>query len=57
MDKYTELLSKAVNEIVYIFKKKSNSKLTSDRGAKLIPYSKQINKMNDFDLVTWLIVR
>lgn len=57
MDKYSELLSKAVNEIVQIFKKKSNSKLTSDRGAKLIPYAKQIKEMNDFDLVTWLIVR
>jgi len=57
MEKYSELLSKAVKEIVHIFKKKGNAKLTSDRGAMLIPLAKQINEMDDFELVTWLIVR
>jgi len=57
MNNYTELLEKAVHEIVQIFKKKGAQKLTSDRGALLIPKTKQLNKMNDFELVTWLIVR
>ncbi len=57
MEKYSGLLSKAVKEIVHIFKKKGNAKLTSDRGAMLIPLAKQINEMDDFELVTWLIVR
>ncbi len=57
MDKYSDLLSKATKEIAYIFKKKGNAKLTSDRGAVLIPLAKQINEMDDFELVTWLIVR
>lgn len=57
MDKYTDLLKKAVDQVVHVFKKKSNQKLTSDRGALLISKAKQINEMNDFELVTWLIVR
>ena len=57
MDKYSALLSKATKEIAHIFKKKGNAKLTSDRGAVLIPLAKQINEMDDFELVTWLIVR
>jgi hypothetical protein len=46
-----------VKEIVRIFKKKSNIKLTADRGAKLIPKAKQISEMKDFELVTWLVIR
>jgi hypothetical protein len=57
MNKHTELLKKAVNKIVKVFKKKGNIKLTNDRGAILIPKAKQINEMKDFELITWLIVR
>ncbi len=56
-DKYSELLKKAVHEIVHVFKKKHHIKLTTDRGAVLIPKSKQVSEMEDFELVTWLIVR
>ena len=56
-DKYSDLLKKAVGEIVHVFKKKHHIKLTSDRGAVLIPKSKQISEMEDFELITWLIVR
>jgi ERCC4-related helicase len=57
MDKYTELLRQAIGEICRVFKKRSAQKLTTDRGALLIPKSKQINDMNNFELVTWLIIR
>lgn len=57
MKKYTELLEKAVEQVVQVFKKKGSQKLTSDRGALLIPKNKQLNEMADFELVTWLIVR
>ncbi len=56
MDKYSDLLKKAVKEIVQIFKKKSNIKLTSDRGATLIPKAKQISGVKDFELITWLVI-
>ena len=57
MKKHTELLKKAVEQIVQVFKKKGSQKLTSDRGALLIPKDKQLKEMADFELVTWLIVR
>jgi ERCC4-related helicase len=57
MDKYYELIKKAVNEIVQVFKKRENIKLISDRGAMLIPKTKQFNEINDFELITWLIIR
>ncbi len=57
MDKYSELLQKAVNAIVQIFKKKGSEKLTTDRSAVLIPKTKQVNEMKDFELITWLVVK
>ncbi|OHB73093.1 MAG: hypothetical protein A2W17_09740 [Planctomycetes bacterium RBG_16_41_13] len=57
MGKYTDLLKKAVYEISHVFKKRSNQKLTSDRGALLIPQSKQVNDLDSFELVTWLIIK
>ncbi|MGQ3686055.1 MAG: hypothetical protein ACUBOA_13775 [Candidatus Loosdrechtia sp.] len=52
MSKYTELLKKAVDTICHVFKKRSNQKLTSDRGALLIPQSKQVHDLDNFELVT-----
>lgn len=57
MDVYTELLKKAVSEIVKMFKKKGAQNLTSHRGALIIPPAKQLQSMENFELVTWLIVR
>ena len=56
MDAYTELLKKAVDEVIRIFKKRGNQKLTSDRGGLLIPPAKQLHEMENFELLTWLIV-
>ena len=57
MGQYTELLSQAISQISTVFKKKSNQKLTTDRGALLIPKSKQVSDMNNFELVTWLVIK
>ncbi len=57
MDEYSKLLKKAVTEVVAIFKKKGKIKLTTDRAAQLTPKAKQINELNDFELVTWLIIK
>ena len=58
MQKYSELLAKAIDEISRIFNKRSNQKITgNDRGALLIPKSKRINETNNFELVTWLIIK
>ncbi len=57
MNKYSVLLAKVVNEIKNVFRKKSNLRLTGSRDALLIPKAKQISEMNNFELVTWLIIK
>ena len=57
MDKYADLLKKSIEEISAVFKKRANSKLTSDRSALLIPSTKLINNTDDFELITWLIIK
>jgi len=56
MHRYSALLKKAVSEIVRVFKKKANIRLTYDRGAVLMPQSSRISELNDFELVTWLVI-
>ncbi|MDP3442111.1 MAG: hypothetical protein Q8T08_04555 [Ignavibacteria bacterium] len=58
MKQYTELITKAIDEIGRIFNKRSNQKIIgNDRGALLIPKSKRISETNNFELVTWLILK
>lgn len=57
MSHYNNILQKAVAEIIQVFRKRQNQKLTTDRGALLIPKSKQILETDNFELVTWLIVK
>jgi len=57
MDAYTELLKKATGEIIRVFKKRDTRRLTSDRGALIIPKARQLNEMDNFELITWLIVK
>lgn len=57
MSKYTELLKQAIEEISRVFNKRSSQRITgNDRGALLIPNSKRINEINNFELVTWLVI-
>lgn len=57
MNKYSELIKKSVYEITRMFKRRVASKLTSDRGSLLIPKEKQVNNLNDFELITWLVIK
>jgi len=57
MDKYSDLAKNAVNAINAIFGKRANQKLINDRGAVLIPKAKQAESMDDFELITWLIIK
>lgn len=57
MKKYNELLEKAVNEITKTFKKRAVSALLSGRGGQLPTRSQQVKGMDDFELITWLIIK
>jgi len=57
MDKYVELLRKAATEVVHVFRRRGDHRLTTDRSALLIPKENQVNDLESFELVTWLIVR
>jgi len=55
--KYNDLLRRAINEISRVFKFRSSQKLVSDRGALLIPQEKQVRDADNFELVTWLVIK
>lgn len=57
MDMYSDLLHRAIEQIAKVFQFRANQKLVSDRGALLIPESKQVNETGDFELVTWLVIK
>jgi hypothetical protein len=57
MSRYSSLLQKAANEITQVFKKRALHKLTADRGGLLMPIARQLDQMQDFELVTWLIIK
>lgn len=57
MQQYSKLLHLAVEEISRVFKKRGNQKLVSDRGALLVPKAKQVNETDNFELVTWLVIK
>jgi len=58
MKQYTKLLMNAIEEISRVFNKRSSQKITgNDRGALLIPISKRINEADNFELVTWLVIK
>ncbi|HPE70139.1 MAG TPA: helicase-related protein [Thermotogota bacterium] len=57
MGRYSFLLRKAVNGVVQVFHKRSNRHLQFDRTALLTQEQNQVNHLDDFELVTWLIVR
>ena len=57
MAHYNDILQKAVKEVIHVFQKRHNLNLTTDRGALLIPKSKQIQETDSFELVTWLVIK
>lgn len=57
MGRYNELIEKAAMAIATLFRKRAGVKLTNDRSALLIPDSQQASSPDDFDLVTWLVIK
>lgn len=57
MSDFSELLQRAVREISRMFKKRSNSQLISNRSGLVVPHDKQAREVEDFDLITWLVIK
>lgn len=57
MSRYTELLEKAVQAIRQTFKKRNIGSLLAGRDGKLVARSKQISGVEDFELISWLVIR
>lgn len=57
MQPYSTLLQKAVAAITTQFNKRMLSGLLSGRGGKLIDANHHVRNTDDFDLVTWLVIK
>lgn len=57
MEKYNNLLEKAIHEIAKTFKKRAVGTLISGRGGRIPPQTQQVKGVEDFELVTWLIIK
>ena len=54
MKVYENLLSKATDEVVRMFKKREAFRLTQSRDAVIV---KKANNLLDFNLVTWFVIK
>ena len=54
---YNHLLDNAFNSITKTFQKRSYKELQNSRSAKLINKNKQVKSTQDFDLITWLVIK
>jgi ERCC4-related helicase/alpha-D-ribose 1-methylphosphonate 5-triphosphate synthase subunit PhnG len=57
MSAYSSLLDQAVAAIVAQFGRKNAANLFTGRGGKLMDASKAVKSNNDFDLITWLVIK
>lgn len=57
MRDYNKLLKTAIGDINRVFKKRVNIRLTNNRDALLIPKNKMDESGDQFELITWLIIR
>jgi len=57
MTRYGELLNKAVTAIAGQFSKRNAGNLFAGRGGKLADTGKQVKSTDDFDLITWLVIK
>ncbi len=57
MGAYSALLDKTVAAIVAQFTRKNAANLFTGRGGKLMDAQKVVKSNNDFELITWLVVK
>ncbi len=57
MNKYSELLTKAINAIVRTFQKRTAAGLQSGRDFVIPDKQEQATDSSDFELITWLVIK
>lgn len=57
MARYNTLLDKAVEAIVHTFKKRAIAGLLSGRGGRLVGQSRQARSQEQFELISWLVIK
>jgi hypothetical protein len=57
MSAYSALLEKTVAAIVAQFSRKNAANLFTGRGGKLVDAAKAVKGNNDFELITWLVIK
>ncbi|MCC5612383.1 phospholipase D-like domain-containing protein [Nostoc sp. CHAB 5834] len=54
---YSAMMKQAVEGVVTTFQKQANRQLVSGRGGVLIPAKERVTSTDNFDLITWLIIK
>ena len=57
MSAYSALLDNAVAAIVAQFARKNAANLFTGRGGKLLDATKAVKSNDDFELITWLVIK
>jgi hypothetical protein len=57
MEKYNDLLAKAINAIVRTFQKRTAAGLQSGRDFVIPDKQEQATESSDFELITWLVIK
>ena len=56
MNKYSDLLTRALDSIIHMFKRRTAATLQSGRGGVIVPQSQQASEDSEFELITWLVI-
>ncbi len=57
MKPYSDLLESAIMAIRQVFTRRAATRITTSRDALLIPQEKTVKEMDQFELVTWLVLK
>lgn len=57
MDRYSDLLGKAMDSIVRTFQRRAAATLQEGRAGILVPTSEQASAESEFELITWLVIK
>ena len=57
MEKYNDLLNRAINSVAHTFLKRTAAGLQSGRDFIIPDKKEQARESSDFELITWLVIK